>query len=114
MGRVMHCAICSERGHKRGKCPNKPADYDENATRIRAPKRKQMTEQEAEVDEEIERAEREKETGEAQMALHRLASRPSSHGTCRRGRPKIPVKSGAGQSMLSKPQEINTISCRKL
>ncbi|XP_074342661.1 uncharacterized protein LOC141680294 [Apium graveolens] len=29
MGRVMHCTICRQRGHKRGKCPNKSADYVE-------------------------------------------------------------------------------------
>ncbi|KAK1397198.1 hypothetical protein POM88_007061 [Heracleum sosnowskyi] len=54
-------------GHKKGKFPNKPDDYDENTTRKRAPKMKQMTEQEVEIREEIERVETEKETGEAQL-----------------------------------------------
>ncbi|KAK1380959.1 hypothetical protein POM88_027703 [Heracleum sosnowskyi] len=94
----------------------------------RAPKRKQMTEQEVEIREEIERVETKKETGEAQLMeeadmemnaapttprrSQRIkmptpnvqqshaqngtppASRPPSHGTCRRGIPKIPVKRG--------------------
>ncbi|KAK1379258.1 hypothetical protein POM88_026002 [Heracleum sosnowskyi] len=133
----------NQKGHKRSKCPNKPVDYDKNTTRKRAPKRKQMTEQEVEIIEEIERVETKKEIDEAQLMeeaememnaapttprrSQRLevqsqspttpmrsqrfqfmptpnvqqshtqndtppASRPPSHGTCRRGRSKIPVK----------------------
>ncbi|KAK1396325.1 hypothetical protein POM88_006188 [Heracleum sosnowskyi] len=127
-----------QRGHKKGKCPNKPDDYDENTTRKRAPKRKQMTEQEVEIREEIERAETEKETGEAQLMeeaememnatpttprrSQRIempkpnvqqshaqngtppASRPPSHGTCRRGRPKIPVKRGRPVNAFKAPR----------
>ncbi|WOH14095.1 hypothetical protein DCAR_0933611 [Daucus carota subsp. sativus] len=48
MGRVMHCTICRETWHTRGKCPNKPADYVEKPVRKRMPKRRQMTEEEAE------------------------------------------------------------------
>ncbi|KAK1377185.1 hypothetical protein POM88_033378 [Heracleum sosnowskyi] len=144
-----------QRGHKKGKCPNKPDDYDENTTRQRAPKRKQMTEQEVEIREEIERAETEKETGEAQLMedaememnaapttprrSQRIevesqspttprrsqrfqfmptpnvqqshaqngtppASRPPSHVTCRRGRPKIPVKRGRPVNAFKAPR----------
>ncbi|KAK1400801.1 hypothetical protein POM88_000406 [Heracleum sosnowskyi] len=129
---------CRHRGHKKGKCPNKPDDYDENTTRKRAPKRKKMTEQEVEIREEIERAETEKETGEAQLMeetememnatpttprrSQRIemptpnvqqshaqngtppASRPPSHGTCRRGRPKIPVKRGRPVNAFKAPR----------
>lgn len=66
MGRKMHCAICREAGHTRGKCPNKPADYVEKSTRKKALKRK-VNEEEAEINDEMDRAERERETGEAQL-----------------------------------------------
>lgn len=67
MGRVMHCGICRQRGHKRGVCPNKPSDYVEKPTKKRAPQRKTLNTDEAELVEEMERAEQEVETGEAQL-----------------------------------------------
>lgn len=54
----MHCAICRQAGHTRGKCPNKPADYVEKTTRKRAPKRKVN---EVEINNEMDRAEKESE-----------------------------------------------------
>nr|XP_017247273.1 PREDICTED: uncharacterized protein LOC108218707 [Daucus carota subsp. sativus] len=67
VGRVMHCIICRETGHTRGKYPNKPADYVEKPVRKRMPKRRQMTEEEAERAAEIERVGKERETEEAEL-----------------------------------------------
>lgn len=67
IGRVMHCGICRQRGHKRGACPNKPADYIEKLTKKMAPKRKTFNTKEAELVEEMERAQQEVETGEKQL-----------------------------------------------
>ena len=64
LGRVMHCTICRERGHNRGNCPNKPEGYVEQARQKRGGKRKVTTEDDLEVEHELERNEEEAMTGE--------------------------------------------------
>lgn len=78
-GRVMHCGICREKGHNRGVCPNKPANYQPPQ-----PKKRKNREEE----EEAERHGEEMETGEAQLmeeALRTTMDDDIPHGTrCRK------------------------------
>lgn len=67
VGRVMHCALCRERGHNRGNCPNKPEGVAQKPPQKRGRKRKARTEEEVEVEVEVEKIQEEAETGEADL-----------------------------------------------